>query len=56
MLPKIYGGIAEFGLSEMLREANVVPETKKADSLLEEFKKIDHILLLSLMNMELYPA
>lgn len=39
MLPKIYGGITEFGLSEMLREANVVPETKKADSLLEEFKK-----------------
>ena len=38
-LPKIYGGIAEFSLSEMLREANVVPETKKADSLLEEFKK-----------------
>ena len=39
MLPKIYGGIAEFSLSEMLREVNVVPETKKADSLLEEFKK-----------------
>ena len=39
MLPKIYGGIVEFSLSEMLREANVVPETKKADSLLEEFKK-----------------
>ena len=39
MLPKIYGGIEEFSLSEMLREANVVPETKKADSLLEEFKK-----------------
>jgi len=39
MLTKIYGGIAEFSLSEMLREANVVPETKKADSLLEEFKK-----------------
>ena len=39
MLPKIYGGIEEFGLYEMLREANVVPETKKADSLLEEFKK-----------------
>jgi magnesium and cobalt transporter len=39
MLPKIYGGIAEFSLSEILREANVVPETKKADSLLEEFKK-----------------
>jgi magnesium and cobalt transporter len=39
MLPKIYGGIEEFSLSKMLREANVVPETKKADSLLEEFKK-----------------
>ena len=39
MLPKIYGGIAEFSLSDMLRDANVVPETKKADSLLEEFKK-----------------
>lgn len=39
MLPKIYGGIEEFSLSEMLRGANVVPETKKADSLLEEFKK-----------------
>ena len=39
MLPKIYGGIAEFSLSKMLRDANVVPETKKADSLLEEFKK-----------------
>ena len=39
MLPKIYGGIVEFSLSEMLRDANVVPETKKADSLLEEFKK-----------------
>jgi magnesium and cobalt transporter len=39
MLPKIYGGIEEFSLSEMLRDTNVVPETKKADSLLEEFKK-----------------
>jgi magnesium and cobalt transporter len=39
MLPKIYGGIGDFRLPEMLREANVVPETKKADSLLEEFKK-----------------
>ena len=39
MLTKIYGGIEEFSLSEMLRDANVVPETKKADSLLEEFKK-----------------
>ena len=39
MLPKIYGGIEEFSLYEMLRDAHVVPETKKADSLLEEFKK-----------------
>ena len=39
MLHKIYGGIAEFSLYEMLREANVVPETKTAESLLDEFKK-----------------
>ena len=32
MLTKIYGGIEEFSLSEMLRDGNVVPETKKADS------------------------
>ena len=39
MLPKIYEGNNNFSLSGMLREPNVVPETKKADSLLEEFKK-----------------
>ncbi|MDB2534865.1 CBS domain-containing protein [Gammaproteobacteria bacterium] len=39
MLPKIYEGNNNFSLSDMLRESNVVPETKKADSLLEEFKK-----------------
>ena len=39
MLPKIYQGNNNFSLSDMLREPNVVPETKKADSLLEEFKK-----------------
>lgn len=39
MLPKIYEGNNSFSLSDMLREPNVVPETKKADSLLEEFKK-----------------
>ena len=54
MLPKIYGGIAEFSLSEMLREANVVPETKKLIHCWKSSRKIDHILLLSSMNMELY--
>ena len=39
MLPKIYDGNEDIDLAEMLREPNVVPETKKADSLLEEFKK-----------------
>lgn len=39
MLPKIYNGNEHINLAEMLREPNVVPETKKADSLLEEFKK-----------------
>ncbi|MBL6818291.1 MAG: CBS domain-containing protein [Proteobacteria bacterium] len=39
MLPKIYNGNEDINLAEMLREPNVVPETKKADSLLEEFKK-----------------
>ena len=29
----------DFSISEILREPNVVPETKKADALLEEFKK-----------------
>ena len=39
ILPKIVEGEAHFNLLEMLREPNIVPETKKADSLLEEFKK-----------------
>lgn len=39
MLPKLYNGNEDINLAEMLREPNVVPETKKADSLLEEFKK-----------------
>ena len=39
MLPKIYDANEDIDLAEMLREPNVVPETKKADSLLEEFKK-----------------
>ena len=39
ILPKIVGGSMDFSISEMLREPNVVPETKKADALLEEFKK-----------------
>jgi magnesium and cobalt transporter len=39
MLPKIYDRNEDIDLAEMLREPNVVPETKKADSLLEEFKK-----------------
>ena len=39
ILPKIVSGNNNFNLLEMLREPNIVPETKKADSLLEEFKK-----------------
>jgi magnesium and cobalt transporter len=39
ILPKVVGGSMDFSISEMLREPNVVPETKKADALLEEFKK-----------------
>ena len=39
ILPKIVGGSMDFSISEMLREPNVVPETKRADALLEEFKK-----------------
>ena len=39
ILPKIVGGSMDFSISEMLREPNVMPETKKADALLEEFKK-----------------
>ena len=39
LLPILSAGQTEFNIQDMLREANVVPETKKADSLLEEFKK-----------------
>ena len=39
ILPKIVEGNNNFNLLEMLREPNIAPETKKADSLLEEFKK-----------------
>ena len=39
ILPKIVDGNDSFEISEMLRELNIVPETKKADALLEEFKK-----------------
>ena len=39
ILPKIVSGNNNFNVLEMLREPNIVPETKKADSLLEEFKK-----------------
>ena len=39
ILPKLFEGTADFDINEMLRDPNVVPETKKADSLLEEFKQ-----------------
>ena len=39
ILPKLFKGTTEFDISEMLRDLNVVPETKKIDSLLEEFKE-----------------
>ena len=39
ILPKLFKGISDFQLTDMLREANVVPESKKVDSLLEEFKQ-----------------
>ena len=39
ILPKLFKGVSDFKLTDMLREANVVPESKKADSLLEEFKQ-----------------
>ena len=39
ILPKLFKGVSDFQLTDMLREANVVPESKKADSLLEEFKQ-----------------
>ena len=39
ILPKLFKGLKDFDINEMLRDPNVVPETKKADSLLEEFKQ-----------------
>ena len=39
ILPKLFKGMTDFDINEMLRDPNVVPETKKADSLLEEFKQ-----------------
>ena len=39
LLPILSAGQTEFNIQDMLREANVIPETKEADSLLEEFKK-----------------
>ena len=39
ILPKLVGEKTDFELLEMLRDSKIVPETKKADSLLEEFKK-----------------
>ena len=39
ILPKLFKGSLEFDITGMLRDLNVVPETKKIDSLLEEFKE-----------------
>ena len=39
LLPILSTGQTKFNIQDMLREAKVIPETKKADSLLEEFKK-----------------
>tara|TARA_Y100000991_G_scaffold147278_1_gene111476 strand:+ start:2262 stop:3119 length:858 start_codon:yes stop_codon:yes gene_type:complete len=39
ILPKLFKGSMDFDISEMLRDSNVVPETKKIDTLLEEFKE-----------------
>jgi magnesium and cobalt transporter len=39
LLPTLSTGQTKFNIQDMLREAKVIPETKKADSLLEEFKK-----------------
>tara|TARA_X000000368_G_C23030160_1_gene712153 strand:+ start:1089 stop:1946 length:858 start_codon:yes stop_codon:yes gene_type:complete len=39
ILPKLFKGSTDFNISEMLRDSNVVPETKKIDTLLEEFKE-----------------
>ena len=39
LLPILSSGQTKFNIEDMLRKPNVVPETKKADSLLEEFKQ-----------------
>ena len=39
ILPKLFKNSLDFDINGMLRELNVVPETKKIDSLLEEFKE-----------------
>ena len=39
ILPKLFKGTADFDINQMLRDPIVVPESKKADSLLEEFKQ-----------------
>lgn len=39
ILPKLFKGSTDFNIGEMLRDSNVVPETKKIDTLLEEFKE-----------------
>ena len=39
ILPKLFKNSLDFDINGMLRDLNVVPETKKIDSLLEEFKE-----------------
>ena len=39
ILPKLFKGTTDFDINQMLRDPIVVPESKKADSLLEEFKQ-----------------
>ena len=39
ILPKLFKGSMDFDIGEMLRDSTVVPETKKIDTLLEEFKE-----------------
>ena len=39
ILPKLFKGSIDFNINEMLRDPKVVPETKKVDSLLDEFKQ-----------------
>ena len=39
ILPKLFKGSQDFEINDMLRDPNIVPETKKADALLEEFKQ-----------------